>query len=45
LEKKENSKYIFHELANYLEDKDMEHLRGRPMHPQTKEKLNAIFGP
>jgi transposase-like protein len=31
--------YISHELANYLEDKDMEHVRGRPMHPQTQGKI------
>jgi putative transposase len=31
--------YISHELADYLEDKEMKHVRGRPMHPQTQGKI------
>ena len=31
--------YISHELAGYLEDNDMNHVRGRPMHPQTQGKI------
>ena len=31
--------YISHELAEYLEDKDMKHVRGRPLHPQTQGKI------
>jgi putative transposase len=31
--------YISHELASYLADNDMNHVRGRPMHPQTQGKI------
>ena len=31
--------YISNELAQYLEDKDMKHVRGRPLHPQTQGKI------
>jgi putative transposase len=31
--------YISHELAEYLDDKDMKHVRGRPLHPQTQGKI------
>jgi len=31
--------YISHELAEYLKDKDMKHVRGRPLHPQTQGKI------
>lgn len=31
--------YISHELAEYLEDKNMKHVRGRPLHPQTQGKI------
>ena len=31
--------YISHELAGYLEDKNMKHTRGRPLHPQTQGKI------
>jgi transposase InsO family protein len=33
------SSYIAGELAEYLEDKGMKHLRGAPMHPQTQGKI------
>jgi len=31
--------YISKELAQYIEDKDMKHVRGRPLHPQTQGKI------
>ena len=31
--------YISHELAKYLDDKNMKHVRGRPLHPQTQGKI------
>ena len=31
--------YISGELAEYLEDNDMTHTRGRPYHPQTQGKI------
>jgi len=31
--------YISNELAEYLDQKDMKHVRGRPLHPQTKGKI------
>ncbi len=31
--------YISKELAEYLDDKDMKHVRGRPLHPQTQGKI------
>ena len=31
--------YISHELAKYIEEKNMKHVRGRPMHPQTQGKI------
>lgn len=31
--------YISYELAGYLEDKNMKHTRGRPLHPQTQGKI------
>ena len=31
--------YISNELAEYLEVKNMKHVRGRPMHPQTQGKI------
>lgn len=31
--------YISGELADYLEDNDMTHTRGRPYHPQTQGKI------
>lgn len=31
--------YISHELAEYLDDKDIKHVRGRPLHPQTQGKI------
>jgi len=31
--------YISRDLADYLEDKDMSHTRGRPYHPQTQGKI------
>ena len=31
--------YISHELAEYIEDKNMKHVRGRPLHPQTQGKI------
>ena len=31
--------YISYELADYLKEKDMKHVRGRPMHPQTQGKI------
>jgi len=33
------SSYIAADLADYLEDKGMFHLRGRPYHPQTQGKI------
>ena len=33
------SSYIAGDLAEYLEDKDMKHVRGAPMHPQTQGKI------
>ena len=31
--------YISNELAEYLDQKDMKHVRGRPLHPQTQGKI------
>jgi putative transposase len=31
--------YISHELANYIGEKNMKHVRGRPLHPQTQGKI------
>ncbi len=31
--------YISNELAEYLQDKNMKHVRGRPLHPQTQGKI------
>lgn len=31
--------YISSELAQYLEDQDMSHIRGKPYHPQTQGKI------
>lgn len=31
--------YISHELANYIGEKNMKHIRGRPLHPQTQGKI------
>lgn len=31
--------YISNELANYLKDNNMKHVRGRPLHPQTQGKI------
>ena len=31
--------YISKDLADYLQDKDMSHTRGRPYHPQTQGKI------
>jgi putative transposase len=31
--------YISNELACYLQEKDMKHVRGRPLHPQTQGKI------
>ncbi|MCP4294275.1 MAG: transposase family protein, partial [Proteobacteria bacterium] len=31
--------YISKELAQYIDDHDMEHVRGRPNHPQTQGKI------
>ena len=31
--------YISHELAEYLQDKQMDHTRGKPYHPQTQGKI------
>jgi len=31
--------YISNELAEYLDKKDMKHVRGRPLHPQTQGKI------
>lgn len=31
--------YISNELADYLQEKDMKHVRGRPLHPQTQGKI------
>ena len=33
------SSYIAEDLARYLEDKGMKHVRGAPMHPQTQGKI------
>ena len=33
------SSYIAADLAEYLEDKGMKHIRGAPMHPQTQGKI------
>jgi transposase InsO family protein len=33
------SSYIAGDLAEYLEDRDMKHVRGAPMHPQTQGKI------
>ena len=33
------SSYIASDLADYLEDKGMEHIRGAPYHPQTQGKI------
>ena len=31
--------YIGHELAEYLDEQGMKHVRGRPLHPQTQGKI------
>lgn len=31
--------YISHELAAYIKEKDMKHVSGRPLHPQTQGKI------
>lgn len=31
--------YISHELKQFISDKNMEHIRGRPLHPQTQGKI------
>jgi len=31
--------YISHELADYLQVKNMKHVRGKPLHPQTQGKI------
>jgi len=31
--------YVSYELAEYLQDKEMKHVRGRPLHPQTQGKI------
>ena len=31
--------YISNELADYMDDKKMKHVRGRPLHPQTQGKI------
>ncbi len=31
--------YISHELADYLKGRNMKHVRGRPLHPQTQGKI------
>lgn len=31
--------YISHELADYIQESKMEHVRGRPLHPQTQGKI------
>lgn len=33
------SSYVAGELADYLTDKDMRHVRGAPFHPQTQGKI------
>ena len=33
------SSYVASDLAKYLSDQDMEHVRGAPMHPQTQGKI------
>ena len=35
----DGSFYIASDLAEYLEDKGMKHVRGAPMHPQTQGKI------
>lgn len=31
--------YIGNELADYLDDQDMKHIKGKPLHPQTQGKI------
>ena len=31
--------YISHELVAYIKEKDVKHVRGRPLHPQTQDKI------
>ncbi len=31
--------YISHELAEYLQERNIHHIRGRPLHPQTQGKI------
>jgi len=31
--------YISHELAEYIGEKNIKHVRGRPLHPQTQGKI------
>lgn len=31
--------YIAQDLADWIEDKDMSHVRGAPFHPQTQGKI------
>jgi putative transposase len=33
------SSYVASDLAEYLEDKGMDHVRGAPHHPQTQGKI------
>jgi len=37
--------YISSELAEYIEDKGMSHVRGRPNHPQTQGKIERYHRP
>jgi putative transposase len=37
------SSYIAGDLASWLEDKGMEHIRGAPLHPQTQGKIRILL--
>jgi transposase InsO family protein len=36
------SSYIAGDLADYIEDKGMQHIRGAPYHPQTQGKIPLV---
>jgi putative transposase len=38
------SSYISSDLAEWLDKKKMEHIRGAPYHPQTQGKIERVFG-
>jgi len=37
------SSYIFNERAEYLQERNMYHVRGRPLHPKTQGKIERYY--